>query len=142
MIKKNKKVSKDIKSDSIFEAMFESQVHEFVEQHNHLFEELNLFKMARAFEERYDYVITTATARVNSHIKRTKRKNNKLYNEIVEQRKDSINSEMDKMKISIEKSIKEHNNQNNDHIKKLNQVYKKNKEKLIDIILNEMEINF
>jgi len=93
-------MSKREENEDIFEEMFEKQVHEFVDKHIHLIkEELNIFEMAKKFEDRYNFVISKTEERVQNKIDEIKAKNQVLYLRITSQRISQIETEIEQLKM-------------------------------------------
>jgi len=139
----NKTKQEPISKDTIFEQMFEKQVHDFVEQHDILLREnLNLFQMAKKFEERYDYVIETAKKRINDEISNAKLRNSSLHEELMNQRKELIEKEMEKLTLIINNTIQQHLVKNQEDIAELEKLYHDKKKELIDDIIKQIGINY
>jgi hypothetical protein len=137
------KMSRREESENIFEEMFEKQVHEFVDAHIHLIKEgLNVFEMAKKFEDRYDYVIAKTEEQVQKKIDTIKGRNQKMYLKIISQRISQIETEMEKLAEDIEKSLEEHNSISNNQEIKIKQIYDQNKDKLLKRIINILDFNF
>lgn len=134
---------KSEETEDIFEQMFESKVHEFVEQHlNIINEESNVFKMAKKFEDRYDFVISKTKERINMKISETRKQNHNLYLKITQIRISLIENEMEKLTEAIEKSLEEHNEISSEQEKILSEIYTKKKSEILNNILNELSFKF
>ena len=138
-----KNMPKTKETEDVFEQMFESQVHEFVEQHlNIINEESNVFKMAKKFEDRYDFVISKTKERVNIKISEVRKQNHNLYLKITQKRISLIENEMEKLKEDIEKSLEEHNEISSDQEEILSEIFTKKKSEILNDILNELSFKF
>lgn len=134
---------KSEETEDIFEQMFESKVHEFVEQHlNIINEESNVFKMAKKFEDRYDFVISKTKERINMKISEIRKQNHNLYLKITQIRISLIENEMEKLTEAIEKSLEEHNEISSEQEKILSEIYTKKKSEILNNILNELSFKF
>lgn len=129
--------------DEMFEEMFESQVHDFMEQHKELFEEdLNVFKMAMRFEERYDFVIDQAKKQMEGKIKKTKERNSQIREDILGEKKSRIEEKLKLLQADIDKSLEEHNQICSDQEKKLRNLYDEHRSELVDKIIKELGVEF
>ncbi|MCP4761677.1 MAG: hypothetical protein GY870_07835 [archaeon] len=130
-------------SMDLFEEMFEKQVHSFLDQHKHLIDtESNVFEMAKKFDERYRFVIFKGRDEINRKIEIIRERNKIFYQKIMRSRKKTIEEQFEKLQHDIDRSIEEHNNINMNQEEKLTKIYEKNKEQLINQILNELGLNF
>lgn len=136
-------MAKDKADEDIFEEMFEKQVHDFLDQHMHLIkEEQNVFKMAKKFEERYQYVIARSRENVDKKIENVKKRNEVLFNKLISDRKEVIKKEMDNIESDIAESLKEHDKISKEQEDILNLLYNEKKASLIEKILKELGFEF
>ncbi|MBN2155425.1 MAG: hypothetical protein JW776_05235 [Candidatus Lokiarchaeota archaeon] len=127
----------------LYEDIYTKQVQDFMETHSHIIqEEGDVFKMARSFEERYDFVISTAKQQKKDEIYEVEIRNAKFYDQLINEHKNKLLEDFQNLKLDIELTLEEHEVKVDIQMKVLEDLYIKNKKKLIDMGIKELELGF
>ena len=133
---RRKDLNEIIEGEEVFEDIFETQVQEFMEKHAYLIkEELNIFKMAKAIEDRYKFVTGKAKERSQERINKVKEQNKIFYQTLMNERKQILEKEMKNIERDIEKATKEYILYEKQQEEEQNKIFDKKKEELIEKII-------
>lgn len=126
-----------------YEDIYTKQVSDFMETHGHIIEEeQDIFKMARNFEERYDFVVITAKQQMNDEIEDTKKRNHDFYKRLINEHQNKLLEDFQNLKLDIELTLEEHEVKVDIQMKVLEDLYKKNKAKLRTEGIKELGLGF
>ena len=127
----------------VYEDIYSKQVSEFMKTHGHIIEEEgDIFKMARSFEERYDFVISTAKNQMNEEIENVKVRNLEFSEHLINEHQNRLLEDFQNLKLDIELTLEEHEVKVDIQMKVLEEVYAKNKKKLIAEGIKELRLGF
>jgi hypothetical protein len=115
-----------------YEDIYIKQVSEFMETHSHLIEEEgDIFKMAKSFEERYDFVVSTARQHLEEEIIKVKSRNEAFFEHLINEHQNRLLEDFQNLKLDVELTLEEHEVKVDIQMKVLEDLYRKNKKKLI-----------
>jgi hypothetical protein len=127
----------------LFEDIYTKQVSDFMDAHGHIIEEEgNVFKMAKTFEDRYEFVISTAKDQMNEEIEETKTRNEAFYNNVINEHKNKLQEDFQNLKLDIELTLEEHEVKVDIQMKVLADIFQKNKEKLLKTGIEDLGLRF
>jgi hypothetical protein len=127
----------------LYEDIYTKQVSDFMDTHGHIIEEEgNVFKMAKTFEDRYEFVISTAKDQMNEEIENTKTRNEAFYDKIINEHKNKLQEDFQNLKLDIELTLEEHEVKVEIQEKVLADIFQKNKEKLLNNGIKELGLGF
>ncbi len=102
-----------------------------METHGHIIEEEgDIFQMAKNFEERYDFVISTAKQQMEDEIAEIKIRNDKFSEQLINEHQNRLLEDFQNLKLDIELTLEEHEVKVDIQMKVLEDLYKKNKKKV------------
>ncbi|TFG20019.1 MAG: hypothetical protein EU530_04560 [Promethearchaeota archaeon] len=126
-----------------YEDIYTKQVSDFMETHGHIIEEEgDIFQMAKNFEERYDFVISTAKQQMDDEIAEIKIRNDKFSEQLINEHQNRLLEDFQNLKLDIELTLEEHEVKVDIQMKVLEDLYKKNKKKLLDEGIKELGLGF
>ena len=74
-----------------YEEMYTKQVSDFMETHGHIIEEEgDIFQMAKSFEERYDFVVSTARQQMDEEITEIKSRNDAFSERLINEHQNRL----------------------------------------------------
>jgi len=127
----------------LYEDIYSKQVNEFMETHGHFIEEEgDIFKMAKSFEERYDFVISTAKKQMVDEIEEIKVRNADFYERLINEHKIKLLEDFQNLKLDIELTLEEHEVKVEIQMKVLEDIFKKNRKKLVVEGIKELGLGF
>ncbi len=127
----------------LYEDIYSKQVSDFMETHGHIIEEEgDIFKMARTFENRYDFVISTSKEQMNEEIEQNKARNDAFYDNVINEQENKLQEDFQNLKLDIELTLEEHEVKVDIQMKVLEDLYSKNKEKLLEEGIKILGLDF
>ncbi len=127
----------------LYEDIYTKQVSDFMEKHGHLIqEEGDIFKMAKSFEERYDFVISTAKKQLNDEVEEVKHRNLEFSERLINEHKNKLLEDFQNLKLDIELTLEEHEVKVDIQMKVLEDVFAKNKTKILTEGIKELRLGF
>jgi len=127
----------------LYEDIYTKQVSDFMDAHGHIIEEEgNIFKMAKTFEDRYEFVISTAKDQMKEEIEATKTRNDAFLDNVINEHKNKLQEDFQNLKLDIELTLEEHDVKVDIQMKVLADVFQKNMEKLLKLGIEELGLGF
>lgn len=127
----------------LYEDIYTKQVSDFMDTHGHIIEEEgDMFKMASKFEERYDFVITTAKEQMIDEIEQIKTRNSEFSERLINEHKNRLLEDFQNLKLDIELTLEEHEVKVDIQMKVLEELYAKNKKNLLSEGIKELGLGF
>jgi hypothetical protein len=127
----------------LYEDIYTKQVSDFMDTHGHIIEEEgNIFKMAKTFEDRYEFVISTAKDQMKEEIEETKTRNDAFHDKVINEHKNKLQEDFQNLKLDIELTLEEHDVKVDIQMKVLADIFQKNMEKLLKLGIEELGLGF
>ena len=127
----------------LYEDIYSKQVSDFMKTHGHIIEEEgDIFKMAKRFEDRYDFVISTAKKQMTDEITEVKTRNGEFSKRLINEHQNRLLEDFQNLKLDIELTLEEHEVKVDIQMKVLEEIFAKNKKKLIAEGMKELRLGF
>ena len=100
------------------------------------------FKWLKAFEERYDFVISTARQQMDEEILQIKSRNDAFSERLINEHQNRLLEDFQNLKLDIELTLEEHEVKVDIQMKVLEDLYKKNKKNILTDGIKELGLGY